>query len=256
MPRHDLKGRHVVVTGASSGIGASVATALGRRGAHVGLMARRESELAEVAKAVEAAGGRASYAVTDVTDPEIVAASLARLEAELGPVYGLIANAGVGEQTRRPEISLARDSRTLAVNVMGVLHALAAAQPGMLERREGFLSAVSSLAAWVAIPGGNAYGASKAAVSSYMKALRSQMVPYGVTVTTVHPGFVATPMTAVNKNPMPFMVKADKAGEIIVRGLERGHKNVNFPWPMVVIVKLARFVPEWLLARAMGIKAR
>jgi short-subunit dehydrogenase len=256
MPRHDLKGRHVVVTGASSGIGASVATALGRRGAHVGLMARRESELAEVAKAVEAAGGRASYAVTDVTDPEIVAASLARLEAELGPVYGLIANAGVGEQTRRPEFSLARDSRTLAVNVMGVLHALAAAQPGMLERREGFLSAVSSLAAWVAIPGGNAYGASKAAVSSYMKALRSQMVPYGVTVTTVHPGFVATPMTAVNKNPMPFMVKADKAGEIIVRGLERGHKNVNFPWPMVVIVKLARFVPEWLLARAMGIKAR
>ena len=256
MPRHDLKGRHVVVTGASSGIGASVAAALGRRGAHVGLMARRESELAEVAKTVEAAGGRAAYSVTDVTDPERVAESLALLEAELGPVYGLVANAGVGEQTRRAEINLTRDSRTIAVNVMGVIHALAAAQPGMLERKEGFLSAVSSLAGWIAIPGGNAYGASKAAVSSYMKALRSQMVPYGITVTTVHPGFVATPMTAVNKNPMPFMVEVGKAGEIIVRGLERGHKNVNFPGPMVAIVRLAKFAPEWLIARAMGIKAR
>lgn len=246
----------MVVTGASSGIGASVAIALGRRGAHVGLMARRECELAEVARAVEAAGGRAAVAVTDVTEPEAVSDSLTLLEAQLGPVYGLVANAGVGEQSRRPQISLARDSRTIAVNVMGVIHALAAVQPGLLERREGFLSAVSSLAAWVSIPGGNAYGASKAAVSSYMKALRSQMVPHGVTVTTVHPGFVETPMTAVNKNPMPFMVKADKAGEIIVRGLERGHKNVNFPAPMVAIVRFARFVPEWLLARAAGIKPR
>ena len=245
-----------MVTGASSGIGASVAVALGSRGAHVGLMARRESELAEVAKAVEAAGGRAAAAPTDVTDADAVASSIASLESELGPVYGLVANAGVGEQTRRPQISLARDSRTIAVNVMGVIHALAAAQPGMLERREGFLSAVSSLAAWVALPGGNAYGASKAAVSSYMKALRSQMAPYGVTVTTVHPGFVDTPMTAVNKNPMPFMVESDKAGEIIVRGLERGRKNVNFPGPMVAIVKLAKWAPEWVLARAMGIKAR
>ena len=245
-----------MVTGASSGIGASVAVALGSRGAHVGLMARRESELAEVAKAVEAAGGRAALAPTDVTDSDAVARSIASLESELGPVYGLVANAGVGEQTRRPQISLDRDSRTIAVNVMGVIHALAAAQPGMLERREGFLSAVSSLAAWVALPGGNAYGASKAAVSSYMKALRSQMAPYGVTVTTVHPGFVDTPMTAVNKNPMPFMVESDKAGEIIVRGLERGRKNVNFPGPMVAIVKLAKWAPEWVLARAMGIKAR
>ena len=63
-------------------------------------------------------------------------------------------------------------------------------------------------------------------------------------------------MTAVNKNPMPFMVESDRAGEIIVRGLERGRKNVNFPGPMVAIVKLARFAPEWMLAKAMGIKAR
>jgi short-subunit dehydrogenase len=256
VPRHDLKGRHVLVTGASSGIGATMATALARRGAHVGLMARREAELSEVASRVEAAGGKAAIAPTDVTDAQAVATALAQLETELGPVYGLIANAGVGEQTRKPEIRLDRDVRTISVNVLGVIHALAAAQPGMMEREEGFLSAVSSLAAWISIPGGNAYGASKAAVTSYMKALRPQMKPYGISVTTIHPGFVATPMTEGNRNPMPFLVDADRAGEVIVRGLERGKRNVNFPGPMVAIVKMARFAPEWALARAAGIKGR
>lgn len=249
MPRHALAGRHVVVTGASSGIGAELAVELGRRGAHVGLLARREEELRAVAERVGAAGGRVAFAPVDVTDLEALRQAVAVLESELGPVYGLVANAGIGAPTKRGRIDAERDGRILDVNVLGVVRAIAVVQPGILERKAGFLSAVSSLAGFRGLPGHAAYSASKAAVSTFLESLRVDLRGSGVTVTTIHPGFVRTPMTDRNRFRMPFLWPADRAARVIVEGLVRGRGRVDFPWPMVLAVKALRCLPSWLYER-------
>lgn len=249
MPVHDVRDRHVVVTGGSSGIGAAIAEELGRRGARVGLVARRAPALDEVVPRIEEAGGRAAARSADVTDHEAVATAIGELEEALGPVYGLVANAGLGLLTTKGRVKAERDDSVLRVNVDGVIHAVGAVQRGMLERREGFLAAVSSLAAWRGLPNAAAYSASKAAVSSFMESLRVDLRRKGITVTTVHPGFVRTAMTADNRFHMPFLVESADAARIAVDGILRGRRQVNFPWQLALAMRAVRRMPGWLYDR-------
>ncbi len=251
MARLDLEGHHVVVTGASSGIGAAIAVELGRRGAHVGLVARRPEQLDEVARAIEAAGGRAAREPADVCDFEALSQAVGRLEERLGPVYGLVANAGVGDPTTGGILRPERERRLFDVNVMGVVNSLAAVQPGLLERGEGFLAAVSSLAAWRGLPDSAAYSASKAAVTALMESLRLDLARRGVSVTTIHPGFVKTPMTDKNRFPMPFLMPVEAAARVVVDGLERRRAQIDFPWQLAFIMRAVRRMPLWLYDRAL-----
>ncbi|MEZ4268112.1 MAG: SDR family NAD(P)-dependent oxidoreductase [Myxococcota bacterium] len=243
MARHDLKGRHVVVTGASSGIGAALAVELGRRGAKVGLLARRADKLDEVRAEVAATGAEVAVAAADVSDWAATEAAFAELTAALGPVYGAVANAGIGAPTKGGRVVAERDAQVIAINVIGVIHTFAAAQPAMLAAGDGFLCAVSSVAAWRGLPGFAAYSASKAAVSTFTESL--SLKRSGLSVITVHPAFVRTPLTAANRK-MPFLVEADAAARTIADGLERGKRQVNFPWQMVLGMRLAQALPDWL----------
>ena len=244
MARHDLRDRHVLITGASSGIGAALAVELARRGARLGLMARRSELLEEVKASVQEVGGQAAAVVADVVDPEGLAAGVAQLEEELGPVYGLVANAGIGIPTARGHIQLPRDAQTISINVNGVIHAVAAVQPGMLERGEGFLSVVSSVAASRGLPGSGAYCASKAAVSTLFESLRLDLRGSGLSVIAIHPGFVTTPMTQKNRFHMPFLMGPERAARIIARALERGQARLTFPWQMAMVAWLMKRVPN------------
>jgi short-subunit dehydrogenase len=240
-----------VVTGASSGIGWSLAKALAAQGCKVGLIARRRQHLEKLAGEIESAGGTAALAAADVTDRAQVLTVINDLAGRLGPVDLLVANAGVGAPTLLEPFNVDDIENQFRVNVLGAVYAIEAVLPDMLARRRGHIAAVSSLAAYKGLPGESAYCASKAALSSFMDGLRVQLHGRGVAVTTLCPGFVRTPMTAANEFRMPFVLEADEAARRMLRALQRRRKVYNFPWPTWLLMQLSRLAPDWALAWVM-----
>jgi short-subunit dehydrogenase len=241
-----------IVTGASSGIGWELARQLAADGARVGLLARRRSELETLAGIIEAAGGVAAIAMVDVTDRDQVESGIDSLREALGPVDLLIASAGVGMPTLLDPVNLDDIEAMFLVNVLGVVYSFAAVLPEMMIRRCGRLAAVSSLAAYLALPGESGYCASKAAVNTYLAGLRTQLRGHGITVTTLCPGFVQTPMTAGNSFPMPGLLSADEAARRMLRAVARGRSIQNFPWTTSTLVRLCASLPDWAKSRLMA----
>jgi short-subunit dehydrogenase len=241
---------HVLITGASSGLGEYLAVELGRRGHTLSLVARRAEQLAQVVERVEQAGGRARWAVADVTARDALRNAVRELEAHHGPTDILVANAGSGNPSPAARIDAERVVGIMRLNYDGVVYAIEAVLPGMLERQQGQIVAVSSLAARLGLPQNGAYSASKAAVSRLMEAYAAELGPLGVAVTTVHPGFVRTPLTDKNKFRMPFMLEPEAAANIMADGILRRSRRVDFPLPMVWLVQLASWLPTPIFERA------
>src|SRR5262249_17818642 len=229
--------------GASSGIGRALARELAGQGCKVGLVARRRELLAELAKEIEVKGGTAAYAPADVAEREPTLAAIAEIARQLGPVDLLIANAGVGAPTMLDPINIFDVEKMFRVNLLGAIYAIEAVLPDMLERGQGHLAAVSSMAAYKGLPGESAYCASKAALNTYMEGLRIQLRDKGIAVTTICPGFVRTPMTAVNEFHMPWLLEADEAARRIVRALRRRKKVYKVPWQMSLFMPLTSWLP-------------
>jgi short-subunit dehydrogenase len=247
-----LTGKVAVVTGASSGIGWELARQLAREGCKVGLVARRESQLRELAALITSAGGTARPVPTDVGNREQVEAALATVRAQLGPVDLVIANAGVGRPTLRDPVNMGDIEDTFRINLMGVVYTLSAALPEMLARKSGQLVAISSLAAYRGLPAESAYCASKAAVNVYMDGLRIHLRGTGVQCTTICPGFIMTPMTATNKFHMPQLMTAEYAARKMIRAIKAGKKVYNFPWRLHLMIKLSRWLPDRAITWVMG----
>src|SRR6059036_3800738 len=188
----DWSGKVAFITGASSGIGRALAVELARRGAAVGLLARREDLLQEVVREIEARGGKAS-----------VRPAVSALQTEFGPIDLLIANAGVGATTAASKLEPEGVTKVFSVNVFGVVNSVTAVMPQMIERGRGHLAVISSLAAYRGLPKSAAYCSSKAAISSLFESLRLDLQPQGIDVTIIHPGFIKTPLTAGRQAKLP-----------------------------------------------------
>jgi short-subunit dehydrogenase len=240
-----------IITGASSGIGQALARVLASQRCKVGLVARRAEQLAGLAGEIEKAGGIAAYAPADVADRRQTVAAIHEVAGRLGPVDLLIANAGVGAPTLVEPMNVPELEKMYRVNVFGVIYAIEAVLPEMLQRGRGHLAAVSSLASYKGLPGESGYTSSKAAVNTFMEGLRIQLRGRGIAVSIVCPGFVKTPMTEVNQFRMPWLLEADDAARRIVRALGRKRKVFNFPWQMALLMKLTNWLPDWVLARTM-----
>lgn len=241
-----FSGKVVLITGASSGIGAALARELSRRGAKLGLVARRGALLRELAASLP---GPSATAAADVSDRHAITAAVAEIRRSLGPIDLAIANAGLSHPTRLHPINHEQIEEVIRVNLLGVIHTLNAVLPEMLERKQGHLAAVSSLAAYKGLPGAAAYCASKAGVNTYLEGLRIQLRPHGVEVTLVCPGFVETPMVSGQKR-MPLLLSPDQAARRIAEALARRRKVYNFPWPMMMLMRLAQWVPDrWIAKR-------
>lgn len=235
------RGKSVVVTGGSSGIGRAIGLAAAAAGAKVGLVARRSEVLDDVAKAIVSAGGWVATAACDVTDAEAIARAVALLETGHGPTDVAIASAGIHRESWPLDAITARE--VIDTNVTGTINFLSSVLPGMLARKRGHICGLASIAAAVGLPGNAAYCASKAAVVALLESLRLDCVPAGVRVTTAFPGLVDTPMITDEERTHGGVTSAYSAATKILRAIERGHAEVWFPWGTATAAKVARGLP-------------
>jgi short-subunit dehydrogenase len=242
--RYEWKDKVVLITGASSGIGQALAVELGRRGARVGLVARRAEELMRVAGEAERAGGQALALPADVRDAEEVRRAAARVRERWGRVDVLIANAGMATTTAATALEAGEASDVISINVIGVVNSVAAVLPEMLKEKSGHLVAISSLAAYRGMPKSGAYSASKAAVSTFFESLRVDLRQHHIDVTIIHPGFIRTPLTANRKKKLPFLLEVDDAACRILRAVERRARTYAFPWQLAGLVRLIKYLPN------------
>jgi short-subunit dehydrogenase len=175
--------------------------------------------------------------------------------ARSGPFDVAIANAGIGV-TAWAAKSVADAEQMMRVNYFGMLYLFDAVMPSMMERRSGHFAGIASIAGLRGLPTSAGYSASKAAMQAFLEAARVELRSFNIRVTTVNPGFIVTAMTEKNKFKMPFLMKADRAARIIVDGIERGARVVEFPFPMSVAMRFARVVPAWMFDRVVGGFAR
>jgi NAD(P)-dependent dehydrogenase (short-subunit alcohol dehydrogenase family) len=240
----------VFITGASTGIGAALALRYARRGAMLGLVARRRPLLEALAAELPT---RSSVYACDVRD----ASAMRRAAEDYISRYGcpdiVIANAGVsyGTLTEMPEDYDAFRA-VMDINVCGLVATFQPFVEPMRASRHGTLAGIASVAGYRGLPGAEAYCASKAAAISYLESLRVRLAAAGVRVVTVSPGYVDTPLTTSNPYPMPFLLTAEAAAEKIGRVIDRGASYAVVPWQMAILARLLRVVPNWLYDRVLA----
>lgn len=243
----------VLITGATSGIGRSLALTYARAGRHLLLTGRSAERLDAVAGQCRERGATVETAALDVTNAPALRRQLLDWDDKT-PVDLVIANAGISGGTGGGGESTEQADAIMATNVQGVLNTIHPLMPRMTARRRGHLALMGSMAGFRAMPGAPAYSASKAAVRFYGEALRPLLARDGVGVSVICPGFIETPMTDVNNFAMPFLMSAERAAEIIRKGIGRNCGRIAFPFPMHLLMwflsVLPPFMTDWILVRA------
>jgi short-subunit dehydrogenase len=249
-----MREKRVFITGASSGIGAALAQELHRRGAFVGLIARRADRLQELAKVLEPeGGGRVAWEAVDVTDGPALRESLERLEEALGGVDVVIANAGYGRPEPPHRFRPGNSLQMYDTNLFGMLRLIDWVLPRFLERRGGHVVGVASVASYMGLTNSASYCGSKAAMRVHLQALRLSLRRYGIAVTTLCPGFVESELTAKARYRMPFLWDTPRAARRIVGAIERRRSEVIFPWQMKLLVWfITRAVPRSMVEYLLG----
>ena len=237
----------IFITGASSGIGESMARFYARQGAQLGLVARRAEFLERIADELEP---RPAVYALDVRDAVALKAAATDFMDRFGVPDVVIANAGVSRGTLT-EISddLKVFQEVFDINVMGMVNTFHAFVEPMKQQKRGTLVGIASVAGFRGIPGGGAYSASKAAAIRYCESLRVELRGEGIAVVTICPGYIKTPMTAVNKFKMPFLIDADEAVVRFARAIEAKTSFTVVPWTMGIAARILRVLPNWLYDR-------
>ncbi|HUN91404.1 MAG TPA: SDR family oxidoreductase [Burkholderiaceae bacterium] len=244
---------NVFLTGASSGLGHALAREFASRGARLGLVARRRELLDELNAQL---GGRHEVYPLDVADRAALVAAARAFERATGGADVVVANAGIsaGMLTEfEADLDVLRE--ILEVNVLAMAATFHPFIAPMRARGRGRLVGIASVAGIRGLPGSAGYCASKAAALSYCESLRVELRRTGVEVLTIAPGFVRTPMTARNPYPMPFLIDAERFARSAADAIERGASYTVIPWPMSVVAKLLRLLPNAVFDRVLGRRA-
>ncbi len=234
----------ILITGASGGIGASLARALAAPGVTILLWGRNAARLGETAAACEALGALCRITAFDIRD---AGAQIAHLE-QAGDIDLAIFNAGLGGM---PDTALAEAPldalATAEVNFVAPVVGANAVARAMATRGQGRIVLVSSIAESFPLPQAPTYSATKAGLAMFAEALSIRMAKQGVGVTLVSPGFIDTPMSRRVPPPKPFLMGADDAARIIVRGIMAGKRRIVVPWQFAVIRAITNLLPRWLM---------
>jgi len=246
------QGQKIIITGASTGIGRAIALEFAKAGAHVGLLARREELLAQLANEIQTLGGKAFYRVADISDRQETLAGLTELIHCMNGIDILIANAGVGAPTTIEPFNVETQEKMIRVNLLGVIYCIEGVLQTMLNREKGQIVAISSLAGFKGLPGESGYTASKAGLNTFMEGMRIQLRSKNIYVSTICPGFIKTPMTEVNdEKDMPWLMDAQTAAKIIIKAIQRKTKVFRFPWQTSLLMRITSLLPDWVIERVM-----
>lgn len=231
--------RRALITGASSGLGFELARWFAHRGVSVFAAARRLDKLEQLAQLHP---GVVTPVLLDVAEADAAHDTVAKLDETVGGFDLVIANAGIGAETT--DLSWRAVRPVLDVNVMGAAATLSAVIPAMVARRRGQLVGISSLIAATTLKRTATYTASKAFLTSWLENLRLDVEPHGVRVTTIHPGFVKSELTAKNTFHMPFLLETADAADRMGRAIERGSRFFSYPWPTALAVSVLTSLPR------------
>lgn len=245
-----------LVTGASSGIGRGVALALARRGCRVGIAARSEDRLRELAEEMERAGGKALVLPTDVRDEEAAALAVARTAEAFGKLRLVVANAGLGRYARVEEQPAEHVETTIRTNYVGMTHTVRHALPYLLRATPSHVVGITSSAGLIPHPLASAYSASKAASNAYLAALRIEVFDRGLGVSWVCPGAVATPFVEKAEldlsRDLPLLARllvrtltVDEVVTAVLRAVERNRREVVLPPMMRFFAWSRRMTPRF-----------
>lgn len=238
LPLRDWHGKTVWLIGASSGIGQATAHALHELGANVVVSARSSAALDNFASTHP--GARAM--VLDAADPAAVKTAAQSLLAQ-GPLDLMMYCAGYYKELRATGFNLGEMLRHQQVNYLGALYAIDAVLPAMLQRGNGHVSLVGSVAGYRGLPQSLAYGPTKAALINLAETLYLDLHASGVGVSLVNPGFVETPLTAGNKFSMPALISPAQAAAEILLGWASGQFEIHFPKRFTLWMKTLRVLP-------------
>lgn len=241
----------VFITGGTTGIGMELAKLYAEKGWKVGVCGRDRMKFEE---SFQVARDNVTFYKVDVANREELKAAIADFSKSIG-LDLLIANAGIGYafKTKIPDFEWSY--RMVHVNLLGVMYAFEAALDVMIPRSKGQLVAISSIAGYNGLPGVSAYSATKAAVQKYCESLHLDLRQFNINVTTICPGFVDTPLTQANQHPMPFLVKAPKAANLIYRAVEKKKMIYAFPFFFSSIVRILGILPRTWYRALMSIKS-
>ena len=241
-----LTGKNVVITGASSGIGKALALQFAKEGCSLVLLARRIEELEIVAHEVSKYHVIVKIYKCDVSNKDEVERVFTHVKKFFNSIDILVLNAGVSFRTDSRKDESEKAVQTFAVNVLGLIYCAGQVIPDFIHSKKGMIVGVSSLAESRGFPRSGFYCASKAAASTYLESLRVELRKYNVKVLTVKPGFVKTPMTDKNEFHMPLIIPVEKAVQIIVDGIKKEKKIIQFTFGAVLGIKILKMLPNWL----------
>ena len=214
-------------------------------------MTARRLDLLRQLQAELAQEGRAPVfvAALDVTDDASLAKVFSEAQAFLGSIDIVIANAGIGYHGAIGKLAFAKVRETININVIGFMATVDAAMQCFRAQGHGHLVGISSVAAFRGMSGGGVYGASKAAVSNYLQALRAETYGSRILVTTLSPGFIDTPINRGAKS-RPFVIALEKGGRLLVDLIERKVQCATVPrWPWSVLARVMAMLPTAAIAR-------
>jgi NAD(P)-dependent dehydrogenase (short-subunit alcohol dehydrogenase family) len=237
----------MVISGASSGIGLALARHYLQQGAQLAVFARRGERLQMLHDEFPQ---QVFPYVLDVRDSAAVQQAAQDFMQRVGCPDIVIANAGVsvGTLTEYPE-DLDAFQQVMDINVLGVVKTFQPFLNAMRDAKQGALVGIASVAGFRGLPGASAYSASKAATVSYLESLRVELHNSGVKVVTICPGYIKSPMTAVNPYPMPFILETDDAARRMARVIARQTAFAVIPWQMGLVGGVLRLLPRWLYDR-------
>ena len=255
-----FSGKVVVLTGASSGIGRDLAVLLASYGSKLALIARRVAMLEEVRDECVRVGGEAIVCAGDVVDLKTMISARDEVFSMWGGADIVIANAGVGGLNPADNFSLEVHRRFVEINCLGLANTLMPFVPSMMERKSGQLVGVSSLAAFRGLPNAASYSSTKSAQMVFLESIRVDLRKHGIAVSSIHPGFVESPMTNHDEFPMPFMMKTRASSVLMARAIRKRKALYMYPWQMrlvtLVNMHLPRFVYDRFVPAVSGLKGK
>jgi short-subunit dehydrogenase len=242
----DLKGKKIILTGGSSGIGYQLSKKLLIEGCFLAVLARRKDRLDKLTEETIGSGGKLITYQCDVTDKNRINEVITQIMKAMGGIDIAILNSGVGRPEGINDFKAENAEAIFNTNVLGIVNCIEALIPIFLKQKSGVIAGVSSLADNRGYSRSGFYSGSKAAVTRILESLSTEMKSHGIKVVTIKPGFVKSEMTAKNNFKMPLLMEADKAAEIIVKGLKKEKRIIQFPLVTVIGAKLIGLMPDRL----------